>query len=465
MSEEMRNLYLASKELNQQKWWEVRNLIEPVVFKNPYNDELAYCVFIGYGVNIYLGERGISSYFDLIEVIEDEGDEYEGFRAFSRQDMMGVSFENRQDISDEDYEKIKSLGLNFRGKKQWPEFRRYRPGIIVGELENIEEIKFFTAILQQLKLLLLGIKSGKNPFVDKKILKMTFENGNWQSSFIDPGEIFGEDSQPYVYNYKNDLKVHRLKKLPKVELVLEGIQFFLPEPFLDEETNQGMFPFITAFVEQESGQVYFHEISSHKEKDLKQLSDKLADFMLKDIKCRPSDIVVEDLHLLDMIEGFCEQIDVECYTDYTPVATEFVESILSRKKSEILFTNNDLEDEEIPDSVMELVLEVVHQVYDEIKANPSIKCLSKFDQAAVEEISVIVLVDMILDYQQMPPNWNSDKFTNYLKSNELEESVESKFVEHIYPSLIKFLECASQLGFLVDTDDLIEVVHKHYQVL
>jgi len=63
--------------------------------------------------------------------------------------QLQASFEDRDMLEKHDYQLIKSLGLKYRGRNAWPQFRSYRRGYAPWYIEKYEA-EFLQYVLKQL---------------------------------------------------------------------------------------------------------------------------------------------------------------------------------------------------------------------------------------------------------------------------------------------------------------------------
>ena len=114
---------------------------------DPETNERLYCSVIGAlgqerGMVVYIGEQGYKSLQHLFKQPYPEQDPVYTQRA------VLISFADRNELSKEDYELLRSLGMTFRGKKQWPQFRSFDPGYYPWTISE-EEAKLATVALDQ----------------------------------------------------------------------------------------------------------------------------------------------------------------------------------------------------------------------------------------------------------------------------------------------------------------------------
>jgi hypothetical protein len=73
------------------------------------------------------------------------------------QTMLQVSFESRAELEREDLEIMRQVGLKFRGRQAWPQFRSYRPGYMPWFLTGAEA-RFLAVAIQQASVVALTLK-------------------------------------------------------------------------------------------------------------------------------------------------------------------------------------------------------------------------------------------------------------------------------------------------------------------
>ena len=111
---------------------------------------VGYCSILGalgeiLALAVYPGPRG---YFGLTSFQENIYDWASMDDAYSHQYAMMASFEDRAYLDSTDISTIRKLGLNFRGRKAWPQFRFYEPGYLPMSLSP-QQTRFLTLALKE----------------------------------------------------------------------------------------------------------------------------------------------------------------------------------------------------------------------------------------------------------------------------------------------------------------------------
>ena len=142
-------LYGAAASFKKQSPWRWMNDLDPFAVENPAGGQTGYCVIMGsggreFGLAVFLGEEGFEHY-RRIESGELDPESIE--TAFMLR-SLSLTYGSRGELEKKDLATIRSLGLRFRGKMEWPLFRSQRPGWMPWFLAQ-DEVRFLTILLQQ----------------------------------------------------------------------------------------------------------------------------------------------------------------------------------------------------------------------------------------------------------------------------------------------------------------------------
>ncbi|MDF2790688.1 MAG: plasmid pRiA4b family protein [Neobacillus sp.] len=104
------------------KPWQWLDDIHIISVEDPVTKEFVYCSIMGgegleYGLAAYIGERGLRFVNGLM--MQSSFDE----KYYLKQRSLLMSFSNREELSNEDYQILKETGKSYRAKNQWPLFR------------------------------------------------------------------------------------------------------------------------------------------------------------------------------------------------------------------------------------------------------------------------------------------------------------------------------------------------------
>lgn len=149
--EEWRALYEAAvrfRDLEPWNWMYEDHMFGVV---NPEDGQIGYCSVMGalgehLALAVYLGAEGFYTFYRMRE--QGEADELDVFDLFIQQRALQASFGGRGELSDEDRQVIRDLGLKFRGRQAWPLFQDYAPGYFPWHV-NAGQARFLTMALEQ----------------------------------------------------------------------------------------------------------------------------------------------------------------------------------------------------------------------------------------------------------------------------------------------------------------------------
>jgi hypothetical protein len=124
-----KQLYSVADRVQDLRPWEHLDDLDLVVVRDQPGGQTGYGAFMGSGGSLfgycaYRGAEGFEVYKGLISgKISATADDY-----ISILNCLKLEFGPRNDLQPDDHAVIKTLGLSFRGKHSWPEFRSMIPG-------------------------------------------------------------------------------------------------------------------------------------------------------------------------------------------------------------------------------------------------------------------------------------------------------------------------------------------------
>lgn len=149
--EDWRELYRSAIEFKELAPWDWMSDTDLFGVQNPEDSDTGYCCVLGgcgefFGLAVYLGTEGLNAYLDLQS--GRIGIKNDPFEVLLSKKCLVMSFENKSQLSKEDLRVIKKLGLVFKGKHAWPQFRWYEPGYYPWYL-NRDHVIFLSLCLNQ----------------------------------------------------------------------------------------------------------------------------------------------------------------------------------------------------------------------------------------------------------------------------------------------------------------------------
>ena len=214
--EELRTLFRAALEFKGIECWQWMYDSDIFGIENPENGEIGYCCVMGnlgevFALAVYLGSEGLDGYLKASNGKIDPNDA----NALHFQNCLMASFENREYLSKKDLEIIKTLGLKFRGKNEWPLFRNYKPGYQPWYLKG-SEIKYLTLVLEQAIDICQRFKGNQELFNPPKegfyFVRRAEKKGesiHWHDKWLKPKPL---KPKPKVRLDLDELSLRRIKK-------------------------------------------------------------------------------------------------------------------------------------------------------------------------------------------------------------------------------------------------------------
>jgi len=217
---EWENLYKLASEFKKLAPWEWMWDSDIFGVRDPETDEVGYCSVMGalgqfFGLGVYLGSEGLLGFLKM----QERGSTMSPREALELQNGLIVSFTDRGDLTNRDIKIIKELGLKFKGPKEWPMFRSYKPGYYPWYI-NSEEARLLTVVLEQAINVVTRLKEDPElfePLNQNLILVRTLRKLRnktvWQDEWLSPkiyekSKIFHftSEGREILKNIKNELK-------------------------------------------------------------------------------------------------------------------------------------------------------------------------------------------------------------------------------------------------------------------
>lgn len=307
-------LYAAAIEFKKTGCWEWMDDRHIFGVQNPVSGEIGYCVVLGsmgevFALAVYRGTEGLEG----ITRIHTGMIELELEESIQVQNCLIASFEDRNDLQEQDREVIKKLGLKFRGRKEWPLFRSLQPGYVPWFI-NKEEGAFLIVALQQAREVVLRVKEKPNllatPSEEHYFVRTAEKKGrkiSWSDCYMKPHPIVQEEPLPYNVD---ELRLKRIKKAAtRRDIVLEVDFFYAPYPVQEKKGQRPFFPYLCLWVDRNSGLVLKHSLAGHKELE-PVFRDNFIN-LLEDIQAIPSALLVRQEQARKILEPLAGGLGIE----------------------------------------------------------------------------------------------------------------------------------------------------------
>jgi hypothetical protein len=249
------------RDLAPWQWMEESDLIG---LENPDTKAFGFISIMGmagehYSVAVYLGAEGLYGFLAL-----EQAGPYITPELMLSIPQLQASLEDREQLSAKDRDQIKTLGLKFRGKQAWPQFRSYRPGYAPWYLDEAEA-RFLLYTLEQV--LEVAPRFKTNPALLRNIKRGQFLV---RTSRKEKKQVVWDDKimpiappEPKLISITlNPQVMKQVQQARPVANVLEVDCFMMPSPVQDGKDSRPYFPYMLMIVEGQSGYIFHTDLLS-----------------------------------------------------------------------------------------------------------------------------------------------------------------------------------------------------------
>jgi hypothetical protein len=252
--DEWRRLFDAMIKIKELAPWAWMREARVFGVKNPATGELGFVSVMGmlgehFAIAVYRGARGLYNLYALEEEQPDSP------QIYLETGQLQASFENRQDLRPEDYAIIKQLGLKFRGRHAWPQFRCFRPGFVPWFLEAAEA-RFLAHALEQT--LAVGPRLKANPDLlpsadDERYLVRVAHDEDGELVWADEIISVPPPGKVYVDVYMDMDALAHLQQLPSSRVRVEIDLIMIRSPVKDDGVDRPFYPYALMTVNAQNG--------------------------------------------------------------------------------------------------------------------------------------------------------------------------------------------------------------------
>lgn len=246
-------LYALMAQVKEMAPWEWMYESDVFAVQDPENQEFYFVSVMGnlgehLSIAVYLGSR---AYQQLLAFATnpDPGSTGEELMEISH---LQASFEDRDQLTTQDRETIKQLGLKFRGRMAWPLFRSYRAGFAPWHLEA-HEVRILTMALEQLLDVAPRFGDDEIDFPEKNgvfLTRVRGDDGHWQDRILTV-----PPAEPESINIDIPKSIaDAVRRSPRGRNILEADLFLMPGMFGDRGARPQM-AYIFMVVDRASGAI------------------------------------------------------------------------------------------------------------------------------------------------------------------------------------------------------------------
>lgn len=306
--DEWRLLYTAAGKVKELAPWQW--MFEDDLFgvQNPETGEIGYVSVMGslgehLAIGVYLGSEGLDGFY---EMHESEG-------AFVPELLLQIpqlqaSFEDREALTKEDRAIIKKLGLKFRGRQSWIQFRHYLPGYFPWLITGAEA-RFLTLVLEQAMDVTPRYKTNPellDPFNDERYLvRVQGEGLVWSDHYLRPAPVVEHQIEARL----DEVSVTATRALPRSHQRIE-VDFFMMMSPTRERGKPPVFPYALLMVDAGSGMVLLVDLLQI-ETTMDDLYGRVRGRLLDDFVEKgsvPKEIHVAEEWLYQLLQPLAQQV-------------------------------------------------------------------------------------------------------------------------------------------------------------
>lgn len=273
--------------------------------RDPASGEVGWCCVLGaaeelFGLAVYRGDSGFDSYRRL------HAGDLEREEAMFGQDAFLLAFVDRSDISRKELQRLRKLGLSFRGPGRWPQLESHATGRLPVPLDDVEAERMLHTLREALDVIvaLREVPRWIDPDPEGRLLVRILRDGEWIAERVQPPPRIERPVPQF-----DSVRAERLKRgLKRVELELECD--LNPAPVVVEERRGH--PYAPAFfvlADRESGAVVHQKLGPPNEREQMAQAELMAG--LEQLGARPATVRVKRRSLARAIAPLGSALGIE----------------------------------------------------------------------------------------------------------------------------------------------------------
>lgn len=320
-----RDLYKAAETFRRLGPWQWMYDSDIFGVKDPETGEIGYCCVMGnakqvYALAVYTGEEGLASYWDVAD-----GENSDPVTAGLSQKCLMVSFEDRDALTDKDRLQIKALGLKYRGKKQWIQFRDYSPGLFPWYITEQQARFLLHAIRQAMDVSLRFdedrelLEDDPNTYLIREARK-TSEGLKWRDRYIPEPKIEKKEEKKTTISIE-PVVIRRMKRnLSKHNGAILFAVSFMRQTIQEHKDERPFFPRLALWISYPSYMIINQEMLGFK------FEAEFSDYFVKSLEQLnfiPGQVVVPNETTYYLLEPYAKAFGFELI--YAPEEPGFKE--------------------------------------------------------------------------------------------------------------------------------------------
>ncbi|MGN1157383.1 MAG: plasmid pRiA4b ORF-3 family protein, partial [Agathobacter sp.] len=252
------------------------------------------------GLCVYEGVGALNQFF-MIKNQEQINANYE--LLVYKQNALVCYWGSRDELSKEQYQRVKELGYKYRGNNQWLYFLSFKEGYYPCDL-NAEEV---SRMLEYMKILETALSEHR-----KEIIAVNFDKE--KCAYIDAAAsgkmVVTERDIPMearalpVLQITDELMIARLKKAKSSSICLEAEVIIPGVEFKDPRYSRHINMAIGTVVDAESGVILLHEVNDPGEDPFINMADAIVEYTLNE--GAPAEVHVSNEIMAAALDHVCK---------------------------------------------------------------------------------------------------------------------------------------------------------------
>lgn len=312
--QEWRALYEAAVAFRNLAPWEWMYDSDLFGVQNPEDGEIGYCCVMGnlgehFALGVYQGTQGLEGYLKIQsgELWPPE------ISLLHYQKCLMASFEDRSYLEQQDLSVIKGLGLKFRGRNVWPQFRSYLPDYYPWYV-TAAEARFLLAALQQS--LDVAQRFQDNPDLLKppreglylvRVPQHDRATPYWSDQWLAPAPWTHEQpAAPPI----DELRIQRIKHSASARQGTWEADFFLsPSPIQEHKDERPYYPYMFLWVDRRTGMVLPPQLVAPDQYAAEFQNHFLS--LLEQAHVIPQEVCILKQEALELLDPIAQQLGIK----------------------------------------------------------------------------------------------------------------------------------------------------------
>lgn len=299
MEERETKFFSLVKKIHEERFWEDYWDTDMLAIQLPESDEPFFVSFLGkmegnVGLLIYRDLKELAYLFETLAYAE----EWDSFRLLLLQSCLAVHYEDRENLTKEEYDRVKASGVTFRGRNAWPVVTSFQPRYY-PETPAEEEVVWLTDVLEKVWETAKDFRSKRDFYEDEDddfqfLLREYKADGSVEDGLFDVPEEVLQGLSPDIIGRQSvlvsEFEMMRAKQVPLKQRVWEMDLEEVEVPVvLENEEERAFFPSIWMVVDPVEQAILGTDVV--KEDETEELQRKLVQLFLS-VNARPSEMMV-----------------------------------------------------------------------------------------------------------------------------------------------------------------------------